>query len=104
MIFVRDFERREANEALYGDLVARAVAAADDFGRSGGWLEVLCECADERCSERIAIRSEAYARVRAEPGQFIVMPGHQRPGVDWVRRAEGRCVVVERAVDPLAAR
>ena len=40
-------------------------------------IEVVCECSDTSCEERIEMRLEEYAEVRDSPIRFVVRRGHE---------------------------
>ena len=65
-------------------------------------LEVVCECADAGCTQRIEVPVQLYERVRADGGLFLVAPGHVAPDVESVREKHGSFEVVEK--DPGPAR
>ncbi len=58
----------------------------------GGKTPLLCECPDERCSTIVRLSSEDYARVRAQPARYLVVPGHAE-GADVVERQAGHWVI-----------
>jgi hypothetical protein len=57
---------------------------------------IACECYDTGCIETIVVRPEDYLRVRAEPRQFLVRPGHVLPDVENVVHETEGWVVVEK--------
>jgi hypothetical protein len=58
--------------------------------------EIVCECADERCAQTIRLRFDEYAALRSNPGQFAVVPGHERLGAEEVIARSLRYVVVRK--------
>ena len=50
----------------------------------GGPMIVLCECNSVHCAEPIELDTATYTRVRANPAQFVVLPGHEVPQLDHV--------------------
>ena len=56
----------------------------------------MCECAHADCAELIDVGAEKYHEVRADPRRFIVMPGHEDPGIETVVEAHAEYVVVEK--------
>jgi hypothetical protein len=42
----------------------------------------LCECADKRCTQAIAMTADEYETVRADPLAFAVAPGHEVPSIE----------------------
>jgi hypothetical protein len=62
---------------------------------------MVCECGREACDRIIAITLTEYDRVRANPLQFVVAPGHVVEDVDRVvDRAERYVVVAKREGTP----
>lgn len=39
-------------------------------------LELACACGRPECREHVLITVEAYLRVHADPGRFLLAPGH----------------------------
>ena len=77
-------------------------------------FEIVCECGDLNCTDRIQVTHAAYEALRSESHQFAVIPGHEIPDVeDVVRRCDGYDVVrkrrgvpelVAKATDPRSLR
>jgi hypothetical protein len=57
----------------------------------------ICECADESCTERVAMTGEEYAAVR-DSGRFAVAPSgeHVIPAVERIVEMHPRYWVVEK--------
>lgn len=84
--------RRAENEAAFRGINERIARLGRRHGSET--LELVCECSDAECTERISMGAEAYERVRAEPTYFLVVPGHETAGIERVvRREAGLCVV-----------
>ena len=67
-------------------------------------LIVVCECDDVDCAQRIPFSHADYEALRAEPTQFLVVPGHSDPKVEEVvSRADTFEVVRKRGVAGEAA-
>lgn len=49
-----------------------------------GPLELLCECGDEDCNQRVEVAPTVYASVRSDDSAFLVAAGHEQPGDDSV--------------------
>jgi hypothetical protein len=74
-------QRIAANEALFRDAnerIARQDAATHDE------LEIICECGDRDCLERITVTVAVYERARGDPRLFLAKPGHLKAGVEQV--------------------
>lgn len=77
---------REVNEAI-----AKTAERID-----ADEVDVICECADPACSERVTLSLEEYEDVRAGSARFIVAPGHDFPSLERVVDERGGYSVVEK--------
>jgi len=68
---------QEANREVY--LLAVDGGAAPDEE-----LELACACGRPACGEHVLITVEAFRRVHADPGRFVVSPGHADRGATVV--------------------
>jgi hypothetical protein len=68
--------RKGINEGWFREVNERLEHRAAKQRRPGGQFEILCECDDEECTERIAISFLEYETVRADPRGFIALAGH----------------------------
>ncbi len=75
---------REVNETVVE--VSRSLGATDE-------LDVLCECGDG-CGAFLALELDDYARIRSEPSQFCVLPGHERSDADRIVERHERWLLV----------
>jgi hypothetical protein len=75
------------------------VIASNALGRL---TEVLCECSDDECIERIPLSTEEYDRVRLFPTRFLVRPGHISPETDRLVERTERYTVVEKTGESAA--
>ena len=81
---------REANEALRG--------LNEMFAAYTEKMELVCECADGACAERITTSPSEYEEIRSDPALFAIAPGHEVAAVEEVvRKREGYDVVRKRA-------
>ncbi len=94
---------REVNERL------RSVNEA--FGEFTGRMDVVCECGNAACAERIQMSVAEYEAVRAEPDRFVVIPGHADPSdveevvlhaAEWevIRKRPGEPTALAEQTDP----
>ena len=58
----------------------------------------LCECADERCMERVEMTLDDFASIRADTDTFAVAPGHAVERVEKVVEDRGSFHVVRKEV------
>ncbi len=96
-------QRIVANEALFREVNERVQELQTSFGGGANdQLAAVCECGDERCTERLSLDYAAYEKLRSNPATFAVVPGHEVPDVEHVVARHGSYLVVEKA--PEAAR
>ena len=105
-------ERVARNEVLFREINERIAAAAADHGADGHVYEFLCECADEKCLERVALTVAEYERIRGDAKRFVVVQRHVVPEAERVVLHEAGHDVVEKhgtageiaeSLDPRAA-
>jgi hypothetical protein len=72
------------NEALFRRVNERIESLNESFAVVTDTFEIVCECADAACVNRISIAPDAYEQVRADPTLFIVAPGHESPEAEGI--------------------
>jgi hypothetical protein len=91
---VDDRVRRVAeNEALFRQVNEHVVGAERRPAES---FEILCECGDEACMDHVRVTTEAYERVRSQPTDFVLTPGHAIPEVETVVESNDEFDVVRK--------
>jgi hypothetical protein len=85
-------ERLAANEAMFREANERMIAWPEN--RAWARLNVLCECGDRDCRERVSLTGAEYEAVRADSARFVVLPGHTFPEVERVVQEGTGFVVV----------
>ena len=103
-------ERIGLNEAVFREVNERINDLADQFGLEEQPLDLVCECGDPTCVERISMTRGEYENLRADATLFAVFPGHnaediedvlaERNGYVVVRKHEGEPADVARGTDP----
>jgi hypothetical protein len=98
------------NESLFRDVNERIESAADAFGLADQPLNLICECGDPECVQRISMTRPEYEALRSDPTHFAVYPGHEtdrveqvlerRKAYDVIRKNEGEPARVARETDP----
>jgi hypothetical protein len=81
-------------EALFRDVNERIAETSERF--DGDEAELMCECADPSCTERLQIPLDEYAEVREEPTRFVINAEHVEPDVERVVRHRRGYAVVEK--------
>jgi hypothetical protein len=100
------------NEAVFRHVNEELEGLARTFTLQDGVLDLVCECGDALCVERIEVDRDAYERVRADSHLFLVFPGHVIPDVEdlvdrtgsyeVVRKREGEPAQIAEETDPRA--
>jgi hypothetical protein len=87
-------ERIGLNEAVFREVNERIEGLAETFDLKTQSLDLICECGDASCVERITMTTAEYEEIRSEAHQFAVHPGHEYPDVESVvARLKGYDVV-----------
>jgi hypothetical protein len=60
--------------------------------------EFICECSRAPCSETISLTVEEYEAVRSSPTVFVMLPGHEIPGVEETLLTNERFSLVEKTM------
>jgi len=90
-------ERRLAlNEAMFREVNERVEDMTSTFESDTGTFEIVCECADPGCTERLSVPTAVYERVRSDATHFLLSPGHEDATVERVIETHGSYVVVEK--------
>jgi hypothetical protein len=103
-------ERIGLNEAVFREVNERIEGLAETFDLKTQPLDLICECGDAACVERIIMTRPEYERIRSEAHQFAVHPGHEYPdvetvvarlkGYDVVRKNQGVPAQIAEQTDP----
>jgi hypothetical protein len=98
------------NEAVFRAVNEEIETMARRYRLTDGPLDLICECGDASCAERIHVRHEHYVELRADPRTFALVPGHEATDVEIVlarrddyavvRKREGGPAEVAEATDP----
>ena len=70
------------NQALFRSVNDRIVELADRL--TGEDFQIICECANVGCVERIHVPLGEYARIRECPDWYVITPGHVFPDAEQV--------------------
>jgi hypothetical protein len=96
-----DREQRIAeNESIFRAANER-IADWEERSRSAAEELYLCECADASCTKKVRLSGSDYERVRRDPAQFFVLPGHEVADVETVLETHSGWALV-RKDDPEA--
>jgi hypothetical protein len=61
---------------------------------------IVCECADPECLQRLEVPPGVYEGARTKPAVFLLAPGHELEGLDYlVSTGDGYVVAEKRGED-----
>jgi hypothetical protein len=90
-------------EALFRDVNERIAESAKRFNSDA--VDLVCECADPGCADRVHATMDQYEEVRADGTHFLLVPGHEDPEVERVvRRPHQRLAIVKKFNEIVARR
>lgn len=95
--------RRRAirNEHVFASANEQAGRHAERLGHApGSRRELLCECSDPDCNQRVWLSLDEWRRVHRHPRRFVIVRGHVNPEVEGVVERNERFAVVEKREDP----
>jgi hypothetical protein len=92
-------QRIAANEALFRDVNER-IARVDAPHHSE--IEIICECGDRDCLERITVSVAEYEGARADPALFLAASGHLMPEAEELVEERGGHQVLRKTGDAAA--
>jgi hypothetical protein len=100
------------NEALFREVNERLRDVNEAFSPMTNRVELVCECANATCAQRISFTVRDYEELRSEPDRFVISPGHEVPEVEdviatgegWhiVRKRQGEAAELAEATNPRA--
>lgn len=82
--------RRE--DDFFREVNDRIVELGERFGLGEKTLELICECGDTTCTQRLSVPCAEYEQLRETPGRRVVVTGHER-ATKVVTRGDGYVVV-----------
>jgi hypothetical protein len=89
-------DRAARNEALFREVNEHVQQLGERLGSDSHASEFLCECADETCIEKVSVPVDVYERVRSNPRQFLIRPGHERLEIEAIVIVSDEYLIVEK--------
>jgi hypothetical protein len=77
-------ERLARNETLFRAVNENIEEAATSARSVMPTFEFFCECSNVDCTLLLPMTVSEYERVRSDPRQFVVAPGHELPEIEVV--------------------
>jgi hypothetical protein len=81
-------------ESRFRNVNERIAKTAEQIGANEA--EIVCECADPECGERIAAPLADYEETRADGSHFLVSPGHEEHGHERVVKTRPGFRIIEK--------
>jgi hypothetical protein len=72
------------NEAIFREVNDQLEELEETFRPGREDLDLVCECGDANCEERVRLPRPDYRRLRSDSRLFAVVPGHEEPDVEEV--------------------
>jgi hypothetical protein len=90
-------QRLAQNEHAFRDINERIEKRVDRWeGLDVRFENVVCECSDANCVERVMVQPKEYRFVRSKRDRFLVAPRHDEPEIERVIYRHDRYWVVEK--------
>jgi hypothetical protein len=87
------------NEAVFREFNERLEEVARGFELRA--LDLVCECANADCTDRITMAIAEYEQLRSDPRQFALVPGHELPELEEiVARRDDYVIALKRVGEP----
>ena len=90
----KDLRRGGVKENTFRAVNEQIEELGETFDASA--TEFVCECADAACTARVSVPLDAYEEIRADPGRFLVVAGHQRADAERVVEDRGDYLIVQK--------
>jgi len=88
-------QRAAAHEATIRD-VNEGIERGQWPGDEDTPVGFRCECARVGCNRLVELSVRQYEQIRSHPRRFVVLPGHELPGVETVVATRPGYVIVEK--------
>lgn len=92
-------ERAIRNESLFREVNLNIEDLEARVAAQRMHLALVCECAERGCAEPIEVEAEIFHRVRKNPLQFVIAPGHEQLEVETVVERHPGFLIVEKHID-----
>jgi hypothetical protein len=90
-------ERRlAANEAIAREVNAQVEQLSTRWDTAADAMDLLCECSDDACSERVHVPLDQYRDVRQHDARFMLVDSHVREEIEDRVGTAGDATVVEK--------
>jgi len=84
------------NEALFRAVNEQIESLNNHHLRGPGDMQIVCECGNPQCVERLPVSTEEYERARKDARRFLVAPGHVEPDYEVVLEEHPKYHIIEK--------
>jgi hypothetical protein len=84
------------NETVFREVNERLSSLGTAYVLEDEPLDLICECGNVDCVERIRVTKDDYEAIRSDPAQFAVVAGHAETDLEDVIEARGGYEVVRK--------
>jgi formate-nitrite transporter family protein len=95
MLGVEDRARLAENQAYFREVNERIGGQARLLEGDEHLYRFLCECSNASCHVSVSVSLAEYREVRAHPGRYLLIPGHERLEVERIVLRTERFAVSE---------
>jgi hypothetical protein len=88
--------RAARNQVLFREVNERLRELNQAFAPPLPVADLVCECSNAECTERIGLTVEEYELLRADPTHFAVCPGHENPDLESVLEERSTYTLIEK--------
>jgi hypothetical protein len=90
-------ERISKNEVVMRAANRELQRAEEEVGNgSEQRFDVLCECGREDCDGMLSLTVAEYEEIHRERDRFVILPGHNTPGIESVVEERDSYLVVDK--------
>jgi hypothetical protein len=89
-------ERAARNQSLFREVNEQIEVLSRTPGprSTSSFIDFVCECTIDGCTERVPLTIEEYEAVRGGPNHFFVLSGHEIDGIEETIDSTDRYLVV----------
>ena len=84
------------NEILFRDVNERLKGVSEGFGDVLPEFEIICECGNAVCTQRISLTLHEYEQLRAVGTHFAIRRGHESLDIETIVEDRGGYLVVQK--------
>lgn len=99
-VMFREYNQRVGNGFSELEAIASEDQQTELLKRIDFNLQFYCECADEKCTDRISLKPSTYEKLHKNRSRFIIAPGHIVDEIEHRVKSTAGYEVVEKNITP----